>query len=57
LSDRQANAAFIKGVNYGNRFIPEDWMKNIDSDSIYGPKYGSRISSPGNDYRVSLADV
>ena len=46
----------FKGVNYGNRFIPEDWMVNTD-DYMYGPKYGPVVNSPGDGYRVSLCDV
>jgi len=46
----------MAGVNYGNRFIPEDWMAN-DQESIYGTKYGARVDKPGNVGRVSLCDV
>ena len=46
----------FKGVNYGNRFIPEDWMVSTD-DYMYGAKYGPVVESPGDGYRVSLCDV
>lgn len=41
----------IVGVNYGNRFIPEDWATDIYSNTKYGPAV-----TPG-DSRVSLCDV
>merc|ERR1719187_382297 len=52
----QAKAEFLKGVNYGNRFVPEDWMAG-DGDSIYGGHYGSPVNSPNDVARVSLCDV
>ena len=47
---------FLKGVNYGNRFIPEDWMTS-DQESIYGERYGGRVGKPTDVARVSLCDV
>ena len=47
---------FIKGVNYGNRFIPEDWMEN-DGNSIFGNHYGPSVNKPWDVERVSLCDV
>ena len=47
---------FLKGVNYGNRFVPEDWMTG-DDESIFGDYYGSTVSSPDEVSRVSLCDV
>ena len=44
------------GVNYGNRFIPEDWMLP-DSESIYGDKYGPTVQKPDKIGRISLCDV
>ena len=49
-------AEFLKGVNYGNRFVPEDWMAG-DGESIYGGHYGSPVNSPNDVARVSLCDV
>merc|ERR1711962_424493 len=51
-----SRSEFLKGVNYGNAFIPEDWMTN-DQESIYGERYGSRVSQPSDVARVSLCDV
>ena len=47
---------FLKGVNYGNRFVPEDWMTG-EGSSIYGDHYGPRVSPPDGVARVSLCDV
>ena len=47
---------FLKGVNYGNIFVPEDWMAE-DSVSIYGDHYGPSVSPPPGVARVSLCDV
>jgi len=47
---------FAVGVNYGNRFIPEDWMAN-SKESIYGTKYGAKVVQPAGVARVSLCDV
>ena len=47
---------FLKGVNYGNRFVPEDWMTG-DDESIFGDHYGSTVSFPDEVSRVSLCDV
>lgn len=41
----------ILGVNYGDRFIPEDWLTDIYTNTKYGPTV-----TPG-DSRVSLCDV
>ena len=51
-----SRSEFLRGVNYGNTFIPEDWMTN-DQESIYGERYGPRVSQPSNVARVSLCDV
>ena len=51
-----SNAEFLRGVNYGNRFIPEDWMTD-DSNSIYGYHYGDTVQTPNDVERVSLCDV
>ena len=51
-----AKAEFLKGVNYGNRFIPEDWMTG-DGSSIYGDHYGDAVQTPNDVERVSLCDV
>ena len=50
------NTEFVAGVNYGNRFIPEDWMFN-EENSFYGTKYGEAVSPPKGISRVSLCDV
>merc|ERR1719219_15361 len=47
---------FLKGVNYGNRFIPEDWMTN-NQESIFGERYGPQVGQPNDVARVSLCDV
>ena len=52
----QIQAEFLKGVNYGNRFVPEDWMTE-DGESIFGDLYGSSVSAPDGVARVSLCDV
>jgi len=52
----QTPAEFLKGVNYGNRFVPEDWMTG-DGESIFGGHYGSPVNSPNDVARVSLCDV
>ena len=52
-----AQAEFMKGVNYGNRFIPEEWMNDYNGDSIYGSHYGPSVSAPNGVDRVSLCDV
>ena len=51
-----SRSEFLRGVNYGNTFIPEDWMTN-DQESIYGERYGPRVSQPSEVKRVSLCDV
>jgi hypothetical protein len=43
-------------VNYGNRFIPEDWMIPLNQ-SIYGPYYGAKPTKPDDIERISLCDV
>jgi len=50
------NAQFMKGVNYGNMFVPEDWMAN-DGESIFGSHYGPAVSKPWDVERFSLCDV
>jgi len=50
------NGEFIKGVNYGNRFVPEDWMAN-DEESIFGNHYGPAVEKPWDVERYSLCDV
>lgn len=47
---------FLKGVNYGNIFVPEDWMAG-EGVSIYGGHYGPVVSPPSGVARVSLCDV
>jgi aryl-phospho-beta-D-glucosidase BglC (GH1 family) len=47
---------FLRGVNYGNRFIPEDWMAN-STESIYGTRFGPEVHQPSDCARVSLCDV
>ena len=37
-------------------FVPEDWM-TADQESIYGERYGPRVSQPSDVARVSLCDV
>jgi len=49
-------AEFMKGTNYGNMFIPEDWMAS-DSESIFGSHYGPAVSKPWDVERYSLCDV
>jgi len=49
-------AEFIKGTNYGNMFVPEDWMAG-DGDSIYGSHYGPAVQKPWDVDRFSLCDV
>merc|ERR1711872_1372 len=49
-------AEFIKGTNYGNMFVPEDWMTG-DGDSIYGSHYGPAVQKPWDVDRFSLCDV
>ena len=64
------SSQFMKGVNYGNRFIPEDWMTGDDhedvdvpnnitgsGESIYGDHYGEAVMKPDDVARVSLCDV
>ena len=58
----QVQAEFMRGVNYGNRFLPEAWMNMREwqhdyRDSIFGPYYGSNVSAPNGVDRVSLCDV
>ena len=56
LQPEPSQSEFLKGVNYGNRFIPEDWMTS-DQESIYGERYGERVGRPSDVARVSLCDV
>ena len=37
-------AGFVRGVNYGNKFVPEPWMTHC-SESVWGTKY-SNTSQP-----------
>ena len=46
----------MKGVNYGNRFVPEDWMTN-DNENIFGSHYGPAVEKPWDVKRYSLCDV
>ena len=46
----------MKGVNYGNRFVPEDWMTN-DNKNIFGSHYGPAVEKPWDVERYSLCDV
>ena len=52
LQADHCQSEFLKGVNYGNRFIPEDWMTS-DQESIYGERYGGRVGKPADVARVS----
>ena len=37
----------MKGVNYGNKFVPEPWMTHR-GESVWGTKYGDPAQlSPG----------
>lgn len=45
----------IFGVNYGNRFIPEEWMMTESHDFFQGIRAGGR--EPNGKRRVSLCDV
>ena len=47
---------FVKGVNYGHRFIPEDWMTDYPV-SIFGSKYGPAVTEPAGVHRVSFCDI
>lgn len=47
---------FKFGTQYGNRFLPEVWMMT-DEDSIYGTKYGPKVTHPDDIEKASLCDV
>ena len=59
----QVQAEFMRGVNYGNRFLPEAWMNMREwqhnyRDSIFGPAYGPpNITAPHEGMEPSLCDV
>ena len=42
-----SDGRFVKGVNYGNKFVPEPWMTHR-GESVWGTKYGDPAQlSPG----------
>ena len=45
------------GTNYGNRFIPEQWMDTTDYDIFEGPDYGPAMSKPDGVDHFSLCDI
>ena len=49
-------AKFIKGTNYGNMFVTEDWMTG-DGESIFGSHYGPAVQKPWDVESFSLCDV
>ena len=47
ISAQTSGARFVKGVNYGNKFVPEPWMTHR-GQSVWGTKYGDPAQlSPG----------
>jgi len=56
LAGVRVNAEFVKGTNYGNIFLPEDWMTG-DGESIFGTRYGPSVQKPWDVERFSLCDV
>ena len=46
---------FVKGVNYGNKFVPEAWMTHRGK-SVWGTKYGpaANLSNGAQRYQAGV---